>query len=91
MITYNILMEAIAWITICYFVINLSFHFGIYFGGLINKTPYWSIDKMSMIAKADALYIIPTIAVSVNSGVEIIFYWLNYQWYICYNINKNES
>lgn len=84
-------MEIIAWVTICYFVISLSFHFGIYFGSLINKSTYWSIDKTSMIAKADIWYIIPTVAISINPGVEIIFYWLGYQWYIGYNLNKNES
>lgn len=91
MITYNILIEIIAWITICYFVINLSFHLVIYFRSHTNKSSYWSIDKTSMIAKSDIWYIIPTIGISIYSGVEIIFYWLNYQWYISYNINKNES
>ena len=84
-------MEIIAWLTICYFVVSLSFHFGIYFGGIINKSNYWSIDKTSMIAKNDIWYIIPTVGLNVYPGVEIIFYWLNYQWYMSYTINKNES
>lgn len=84
-------MEIIAWITICYFVISLSFHFGIYFGGLINKSPHWSIDKTSMIAKNDIWYLLPTIGVNFTPSLEIIFYWLNYQIYINYTINKNES
>lgn len=88
---YNILMEIIAWIAIMCFIINVSFHFGIYFGGLINKSSYWSINRISMIAKNDIWYIIPTIGINVYPSVEIIFYWLNYQWYISYNIDKNES
>ena len=91
MITYNILMEVIAWTAIIICVIHVAFNVGVYFGGVLNNTNYWSIKRESMIAKNDIWYLLPTIGVNFTPSLEIIFYWLNYQIYINYTINKNES
>lgn len=84
-------MEIVAWIAIVYLVIYLAFNISIYFAGLIEGSKYWSIKATSMIAKNDIWYLIPTIGINIYPSCEIIFYWLNYQWYLCYEIDKNES
>lgn len=83
-------MEIIAWAAIIIFIVNFSIHCGIWFGEKLDKTKkHWALNRESMIVKADCFYLIPTIAINFfSTGAEIIFYWLNFEYYAGYQISK---
>ena len=88
--TYNVLMEIIAWLAIVYFVIKFSLHCGIWFGEKLDKDKRnWALCTTSLFASTDIFYLFPTIGIYYyNPGVEVTFYWLKLTFYIDYTIKK---
>ena len=58
---------------------------------VINKNIN-GIDKSNGIYRNDIWYIIPTISISkTNKYFEIMMYWLCFQYYSSYNIDKDDE